>query len=145
MGLNKPLDPSLQQDYTPTLVKITFPNIVEECDDRTWEKGYKDRPVWGTGSFTIGYADDDQTPSTQFTVAKQDYSVRAEWLKGSSYFEGGLKPDYNIFGALIALKGGHTKVAFKLIIDLKLSEPPRVCRRPFRLSHAAMAGCSSMA
>jgi len=24
-------------------------------------------------------------------------------------------------------------------------EPPRVCRRPFRLSHAAMAGCSSMA
>jgi alpha-glucosidase len=25
------------------------------------------------------------------------------------------------------------------------SEPPRVCRRPFRLSYAAMAGCSSMA
>jgi hypothetical protein len=25
------------------------------------------------------------------------------------------------------------------------SEPPRVLRRPFRLSHAAMAGCSSMA
>jgi len=24
-------------------------------------------------------------------------------------------------------------------------EPPRVSRRPFRLSHAAMAGCSSMA
>ena len=24
-------------------------------------------------------------------------------------------------------------------------EAPRVCRRPFRLSHAAMAGCSSMA
>lgn len=24
-------------------------------------------------------------------------------------------------------------------------EPPRVCRRPFRLSHAAMAGSSSMA
>jgi hypothetical protein len=26
-----------------------------------------------------------------------------------------------------------------------LSEPPRVCRRLFRLSHAAMAGCSIMA
>jgi chitin deacetylase len=25
------------------------------------------------------------------------------------------------------------------------TEPPRVCRRPFRLSHAAMAGCSIMA
>jgi hypothetical protein len=25
------------------------------------------------------------------------------------------------------------------------SEAPRVCRRPFRLSHAAMAGCSGMA
>jgi len=25
------------------------------------------------------------------------------------------------------------------------SEPPRVCRRLFRLSHAAMAGCSVMA
>jgi hypothetical protein len=24
-------------------------------------------------------------------------------------------------------------------------EPPRVCRRPFGLSYAAMAGCSSMA
>jgi hypothetical protein len=24
-------------------------------------------------------------------------------------------------------------------------EPPRVCRRPLGLSHAAMAGCSSMA
>ena len=27
----------------------------------------------------------------------------------------------------------------------ELSEPPRVCRRPFGLSYAAMAGCSSMA
>jgi hypothetical protein len=26
-----------------------------------------------------------------------------------------------------------------------MSEPPRVCRRPFGLSYAAMAGCSSMA
>ena len=25
------------------------------------------------------------------------------------------------------------------------NEPARVCRRPFRLSYAAMAGCSSMA
>jgi hypothetical protein len=24
-------------------------------------------------------------------------------------------------------------------------EPPRVCRRPFGISYAAMAGCSSMA
>jgi hypothetical protein len=28
---------------------------------------------------------------------------------------------------------------------LALTEPPRVCRRLFRLSHAAMAGCSVMA
>jgi hypothetical protein len=28
---------------------------------------------------------------------------------------------------------------------MKPAEPPRVCRRPFRLSHAAMAGSSSMA
>ena len=28
---------------------------------------------------------------------------------------------------------------------LEYIEPPRVCRRPFRLSHAAMAGWSSMA
>lgn len=27
----------------------------------------------------------------------------------------------------------------------KRTEPPRVCRRPFRLSYAAMAGSSSMA
>jgi hypothetical protein len=27
----------------------------------------------------------------------------------------------------------------------QISEPPRVCRRLFRLSHAAMAGCSIMA
>ena len=33
-------------------------------------------------------------------------------------------------------------VAFGLIVQ---GEPPRVCRRPFGLSQAAMAGCSSMA
>jgi hypothetical protein len=27
----------------------------------------------------------------------------------------------------------------------RIIEPPRVCRRLFRLSHAAMAGCSIMA
>jgi len=27
----------------------------------------------------------------------------------------------------------------------RMTEPPRVCRRPFVLSYAAMAGCSSMA
>ena len=32
-----------------------------------------------------------------------------------------------------------------VIVGNKCVEPPRVCRRPFRLSHAAMAGCSSMA
>jgi hypothetical protein len=29
--------------------------------------------------------------------------------------------------------------------DYAYCEPPRVCRRPFGLSYAAMAGCSSMA
>jgi hypothetical protein len=32
------------------------------------------------------------------------------------------------------------------LLDTKLlDEPPRVCRRPFGLSYAAMADCSSMA
>ena len=35
--------------------------------------------------------------------------------------------------------------ALDKLIERKVSEPPRVCRRPFGLSHAAMAGCSSMA
>ncbi len=30
-------------------------------------------------------------------------------------------------------------------MPVSLIEPPRVCRRPFRLSHAAMSGCSSIA
>ena len=30
-------------------------------------------------------------------------------------------------------------------LEIALDEPPRVCRRLFRLSHAAMAGCSVMA
>ena len=36
----------------------------------------------------------------------------------------------------------------RLIVTTSLRlpfEPPRVCRRPFGLSYAAMAGCSSMA
>ena len=32
-----------------------------------------------------------------------------------------------------------------LALLMRHFEPRRVCRRPFRLSHAAMAGCSSMA
>ena len=36
-------------------------------------------------------------------------------------------------------RGGGTMAQFSH------AEPPRVCRRPFRLSHAAMAGSSSMA
>jgi type II secretory pathway component PulL len=30
-------------------------------------------------------------------------------------------------------------------LSARYAEPPRVCRRPFGLSYAAMAGCSSMA
>jgi hypothetical protein len=36
------------------------------------------------------------------------------------------------------------RTAAKHSINCEL-EPPRVCRRPFGLSYAAMAGCSSMA
>jgi hypothetical protein len=47
----------------------------------------------------------------------------------------------------LAILGGHPKVA--LIVTNRSweadIEPPRVCRRPFGLSYAAMAGCSSMA
>jgi hypothetical protein len=34
--------------------------------------------------------------------------------------------------------------SLKLGVKVK-AEPPRVCRRPFGLSYAAMVGCSSMA
>ena len=40
--------------------------------------------------------------------------------------------------------GVHENVLRKWVKELG-SEPPRVCRRPFGLSYAAMAGCSSMA
>jgi PQQ-dependent dehydrogenase (methanol/ethanol family) len=43
-------------------------------------------------------------------------------------------------GVMHAGKTGHVYVH-----DRKDCEPPRVCRRPLGLSHAAMAGCSSMA
>ena len=33
----------------------------------------------------------------------------------------------------------------EVVVKHEKHEPPRVCRRPFGLSHAAMAGCSSMA
>ena len=39
---------------------------------------------------------------------------------------------------------GHWERLPKIANEL-LGEPPRVCRRPFGLSHAAMAGFSSMA
>ena len=41
---------------------------------------------------------------------------------------------------MIYIDARHAKAVLKMQI-----EPPRVCRRPFGLSYAAMAGCSSMA
>jgi hypothetical protein len=46
--------------------------------------------------------------------------------------------------------GGTERVVSFLTEELvrqghDVTEPPRVCRRPVGLSHAAMAGCSSMA
>jgi hypothetical protein len=52
---------------------------------------------------------------------------------------------------LSASPSGEARVAAKEIMGLAYyrltghSEPPRVCRRPFCLSHAAMAGSSSCA
>jgi hypothetical protein len=44
------------------------------------------------------------------------------------------------------IEDDRLQLAFKVLRQEKsLSEPPRVCRRLFRLSHAAMAGCSIMA
>jgi hypothetical protein len=42
---------------------------------------------------------------------------------------------------------GCDELAFRDVLnaEVPLTEPPRVCRRPFGLSYAAMAGASSMA
>ncbi len=47
--------------------------------------------------------------------------------------------------AAVELGGLRTILAVPMLKDNELVEPPRVFRRPFRLSHAAKAGCSSMA
>ena len=39
----------------------------------------------------------------------------------------------------------HYNLLYRWFVGLGVAEPPRVCRRPFGLSQAAMAGCSSMA
>jgi len=46
-------------------------------------------------------------------------------------------------GIKSAAHWGHDEV--KAELEAKLSEPPRIYRRPFGLSYAAMAGWSSMA
>jgi predicted PurR-regulated permease PerM len=53
-----------------------------------------------------------------------------------------------ILGAIIGRQAAQLSEhlpAYQLVISKKLTEPPRVCRRPYCLSHAAMAGCSIMA
>jgi transposase InsO family protein len=45
------------------------------------------------------------------------------------------------------LKRRHSKIGYlsPMEFEMQAGEPPRVRRRPFDLSHAAMAGSSSMA
>jgi hypothetical protein len=51
--------------------------------------------------------------------------------------------------AIIDIGGGASRLVDNLVQrgfkDVTVLEPPRICRRPFGLSYAAMAGCSSMA
>ena len=57
------------------------------------------------------------------------------------------------FCDVVPLACGEDEEAIRLARELAIDrdvelwqlEPPRVCRRPFGLSYAAMAGCSSMA
>jgi hypothetical protein len=46
---------------------------------------------------------------------------------------------------LLLRKAKSTLTALNVELHDETVEPPRVCRRPFRLSHAAIAGFSSMA
>ena len=62
--------------------------------------------------------------------------------------QGTVLPDYWRFDAFVEgyfLKNYEWKIYVNNIFNKLYHEPPRVFRRPFRLSHAAKAGCSSMA
>src|SRR4029077_8235109 len=76
-------------------------------------------------------------------AADQGHNLAQEYL-GLSYATGLGVPQDNIHAymwlSLAAAQGDQDAISNRDRV-----EPPRVCRRPFGLSHAAMAGFSSMA
>ena len=93
---------------------------------------------------------DPTTPSDQTSLLMD--SVEAEIAnlakqRSNTALEGNAK---RIRSSLVRLSSSSIDDLEALTAELKrmqdfLNEPPRVFRRPFRLSHAARAGCSSMA
>jgi hypothetical protein len=64
--------------------------------------------------------------------------LRTELVWEGKYDEYGNRREFDVAGFSMPVQRIET-------IDQPRSEPPRVCRRLFRLSHAAMARCSVMA
>jgi len=124
MGFNTPIDPSLETEYTPRLVKVSFPKVYEYVDDRRWDSDH-DWDLYAYGSIGFGDCDDNTRPQpkelespdnepVQYTMAKIGYQPKGDHITGD-----GLKLDENKLGLAIAVKRGQP-VTFELDVNFNL-------------------------
>ena len=121
LGFNKALEPSLLAELTPRRVKVSFPDIRVEIDDRR-ALGDKNLKLFAYGTIDFRDCDavtpDDAAPNDKdpprFTLAKISYAPEGELITG-----GEQSPDYTKFGTTLAVKRGK-KARVELDVRLQL-------------------------
>ncbi|MGR8981275.1 MAG: MAC/perforin domain-containing protein [Gammaproteobacteria bacterium] len=111
LGLNQSLDESLEDDYTPRLVKVTFPAIKVSTDDRRW-LGNNSAPLYAIGSITLEDLDGDPSrPDEQFHLTATNYNPDKQRVDGNGHATAETE-----FSCLLALRKGK-KPRLKLNFD----------------------------
>lgn len=113
LGLNKPMLASADDDYTPRLVKVTFPSIKVSVDDRRW-MGSNDGQLYAKGSITFPDADKPPQDDDQFILSAVKYQPDYTRVDGN-----GTAPGDTDFSCQLALRRS-AKPSLKLHFELDL-------------------------
>jgi hypothetical protein len=116
LGLNQPLEVSCYDDYTPRLVKLTFPQLCVSVDDRRWMGGTDRDFFYVTGSITFDELEGAAVSPAdgQFPLSSVNFSPDAVQVDGQG--RGLADSELSCILALRAGQQPHVKLKFDLLL-----------------------------
>jgi MAC/Perforin domain len=117
LGLNQPItDTSMFEDYTPRLVKVTFPWVTVDKEETGGFGPYaRDVEICGWGSIKLELAQD--ASDAEAFLESTDYQLNGVQLNGD-----GQKPGDTDFSCVVAVRGGTSPKLTLDFSDLKLAD-----------------------